>query len=1194
MEVNFTIERDPKPFAGQQRAIETLDRSLLVSAGAGSGKTWVLTERYLEILSKGYRPSQIVAITFTEKAAGEMKTRIRSAIQKMINKASDDHEKLYWEQCEREVKHSIVTTIHGFCSRVLRTNPVEIGLDPFFNVLDGTEAKLLLRDVTWQTVRDYMEEGKEGAARLYKQFPDTEELVGVVSAIYTNLRTLNQTPQDMLATTERELAKRQENFTEALDRLITHTEKMNEVFADIKAKAKKPAAYFEKYERWMAHFQEAIPLLRASDAVMNEEISAKFEAMEASKWRKSGTEQFKEMTDMLREEYLPDLSNLFISEEYVPLLRSLATLIGITDRNYRQAKEKRQSVDFNDLETLAAKLLAKQPSVRNKWQQRLEFLMVDEFQDTNALQKSIIDHLTAQGDKVKLFVVGDGKQSIYKFRGADVQVFYDIEKEIVAKGGETVSLAMNFRTQSPVIAYINSLFAELMETKDHPSSSYATVYEALEAHRQVEREDQAIEMIVTTEEGEEHTEKKDEDVHWVEVEAESLARRMKQIVTEGERVIWDKNDDGEEAPRSATYGDFAVLLAARSQMHLYESVFQDYQIPYVVVGGRSFYQKQEILDVANVLKLIQNQDDELALLGFLRSPFVHVKDTTLFWLTRGQSLTKAFHRLKEKPAEVEMREWEKFQLAQQWVKKWLLYRNSVSIHELLTMILDDTGYLGMLIAGYQGEQKVSNVEKLLQLARSQFDEQGKLLYDLVHYIDLMQAEGIQEEEASVVEDRGDAVVIMSIHSSKGLEFPIVCIPEMKKDFLKKGGSSERTYFHPDKGLGLKLIDTNYGNGFHEELRTIEQQKETEEAKRLLYVAMTRARDHLILVGSKISKGTKDTWLTWTLHHLGFEDFDCLNDQRDDCEQLRMIHASELPAYDKGHLAKTTTWQTWLNSDHVTDKDLPELPLLPRGEDYRWNDPLQQRNELPTLSASAMMLFERCPRYFYLQYIEGMYGLDALLGEDDDQERAGFLSAVERGTIVHHLTEHVGAEDLETIDWYDLIEEQVLQVVQEPEVTLCDEDRKLLTSYMKSYESFMSQIGDASYENEKTLYLLWDDQPLYGQVDRIQYHDDGTVSIYDFKTNKITETRSVGKVVQPYLLQGYFYTELVEQVLKKDVVKMEFVFLHSGESYAISLDQKSRAEARQKITDIISYVQQHHNIEDYRCCTNPSCACKLID
>lgn len=1232
------IRENPKPIGFQGEAITKLDRDLLISAGAGSGKTWVLSERYLEILSQNVRPSQIAAITFTKKAAGEMKGRIRKAIQKMAKAAEYPEEQRFWEHCEQEFNQTIITTIDGFCTEILRANPLDAGLSPEFKVLDGTEAELLKREIFTAVVRDYLEkatsvdereqEQRERAVILYEQFGSVSAIVDSALTLFHMYKTYYKTPDEVLQDTEERLEKEKQQYRPCLAYLDDAVERIRSEYESESLKKKgKPPQYLAKMKEWLERYDQCRQTLEGCSGDIEDELLEALTDLQANDWGNRTNAQIKEITNDLRQS-LGRFFQCLYPIRYLKLLHAMKDVLVLAEQRYKKAKDEHQAVDFHDMEILAADLL-KNEEVCEKWQQRIQYIMVDEFQDTNALQKEIIDRFSHKGERMNVFVVGDGKQSIYKFRGADIQVFYQIEKEIVNRGGQKLSLDINFRTQKEIIYYINSLFAKEM-TKEPESPSYYTSYEALVPHRDSKTEP-ALEllcagyktesaMVDEAQDLEASAEQDEDNVQAIMQEAELLSRRIKEMVTGEEAIVMRNSGNGEE-PHAVRYQDIAVLLAARTNLQVYELAFQQYNIPYVVVGGRDYYQKQEVLDVINLLRLLENEEDEVALLGFLRSPMAQIDDITLFKMTRKQSLWKAFYKLSEE--EWSMQGWEldahqrdNWIQARKWIDSWRELKRRDSANALLHTIFEDTGYMMMLMGGPNGEQRTANLEKFRRLIRELVDQKGYNLYDVLQHIERLQ-EGDAQEQEEVIADRGNAVVVMTVHASKGLEFPVVFLPELSKDIMKKSRlNQQRVLYQPEMGLGIKMKEygTNAPGSFiYQQLRNDEAEREKQEAKRLLYVAMTRAKDHLILVTSKIKSRKKSgespsvedmpfSWLKMILSHGGWSTLDeclqhnCLEDS--DWKVLVKLDDQVMEASKTAKNRKDLNFFYWYeNQEKVGDSDLDGFYLMEGWDSFREEKPLEtnrKASHLPTLSASAIKQYKECQRRFYLKYVEGIYDIEQLflqMGNSPSSAADPVLSSTDKGTIVHGLLENLSMSELQRVDWHPLIEARIKQVLGEgAEPIDMEEAVQDIRQYLGSYQQFLENLGEAIFEDEKSLTMLWDQQPIFGKLDRIQYHPDGkTVSIYDFKTNK--RKGSLEQAVEPYFLQGYLYVELVEKVLKKKVQSMTFVFLETGETYPLPLDFKSRDGYRMDLSAAIKEMKRKTAMEEYPACGK--CICRYF-
>ncbi|RKD24465.1 hypothetical protein BEP19_08745 [Ammoniphilus oxalaticus] len=1210
MSARIKIDRNPEPMGAQVEAITNLEQNLIISAGAGSGKTWVLTERYLEILSRGYSPAQIVAITFTRKAAGEMKGRIRQAIQKMAREAKQLEEQRYWEQCEREFKQSIITTIDGFCSELLRTHPLEAGLSPQFQVFDSIEADLIKSDIYTQTIRQLLdrEPVADEFVMLYQELSSIQAIVSHALALDHQLKTYYKTPQDIREETIAAIDGCRAEFQRCSEALLVEIDGLLEELKEEVVNAKQKRAYMDDIIDWIRRYDALRESLAVCDGEADDTLYEGLVDLHWNRWRAPGRGAIAELTRTLRQEKLNKLFACILPARYRRVVDALLTLVDQAEQRYAAYKQREQAVDFHDIEIATARLLERYPEICERWQKRISFLMIDEFQDTNELQKSIFDRLSDLGQKMRLFVVGDGKQSIYRFRGADIEVFYDVEQEIVEQKGLKLSLSRNFRSQHGVIEYINSLFEHAMQRTEE-SPAFVTRYEQLEAHRVTEKEEPHIEFLCTTRKDGTDAEASPEDedeLTGVEEQADLIARRIKQMVNTEEPLVWREAERGQgERPTPVSYGDVAVLLATRSKMHLYEFAFQEYDIPYVVIGGRQYYEKQEILDLLNLLRMLQNEDDEVSLLAFLRSPFAQLTDETLFWLTRNNTpLRHGFHRCEQKPEAMEGDQWKRVLAARERVTRWRRQKGWQTAAELLEGIIKETGYRMMLSGDKHGDQQVANVDKFTQLIQRLVDEKGYPLYDIVQHFNRLQEEEIQEEEASVVSDHGNAVVIMSVHASKGLEFSVVFIPELEKDQLRKGGQATRFFYNPRYGAGLRLKELGSGkgadgpgHGMIKKMKEDEEEREKQEGIRLLYVAMTRAKDHLVLFATEWSARRKPSfsWLGLFMEHLGWSELADRESVETEDWRLSVLNEQQIPVYPKKS-ERRSRLEAWLErSEPITNRHLPEFPLMPQPDQaYRWlaNKP---GAHLPRLSASAFMQYESCQRKFYLQYIAGIYDLDELLGArihptSQETKTEQSLSGAERGALVHHLLEvQTGADFMESDHEERWRQAVVTMLERQVDAAKAYEE---IRPYLQAYQSFMTRQSNAEYETEKSLTYLWDGHPIYGQLDRIVYHPDGEITIVDFKTNRIQG--SVASAAEPYHLQGYLYVELAEKALQRKVKAMTFVFLEQDKEYDLPLDERNRIVYRQKIDTLLSELRMKTEQADYVCCGQSGCVCRYTN
>ena len=1150
------ITRDPAPQPGQQRAIELIDRDVIVSAGAGSGKTWVLTERYIEMLNYGTRPEQIIAITFTKKAAAEMKGRIRQAIAKMEETSASSEEAAYWNRCKRELERAVITTIHGFCTRLLKDAPLEAGVDPAFHVLDEKEAVLLEREVFAEAVDTWLQESGARAERVYRELGDRHTVIRNILALHRHMRTYHVREEDILSETFATLDERKERFHAIREELLQLADDALACVQELLEEREHPPNYLTDAHAWLTNLVSAINRTAGWDGTYERETADVFVSLKGNMWRNTGPDHLKALHGQLKEKVAEWL--LYTeAPAYRELLRDIVSLTTSAAEKYREAKRRKQGLDFHDLEQVTTDMLSRHPEVAERWRQTLHYVMVDEFQDTNSLQKDILDRLIGSDGRVKQFVVGDGKQSIYQFRGADVAVFNRTDADIRQSGGAAVSLDVNFRTQHRLIHYINSLFAFLMQ-KEEGDPDYAVAYEPLVAHRKPPHDRPAVELLATAI-------PKDSDDDARQMEAERVARRIRLMVEGKEPLVWEARG-GEEKPRPVEYRDIALLLATRTHLDVYEQALLNEGIPYTVVGGRGFYRKQEVLDVLNVLKFVQNRDDELALLGFLRSPFVHLSDETLYWLTREQRLSRAFFYLETPPREVEPVEWERLLQARERYLRWEQLKQTDNVYRLMRSILDDSGYISVLLALPNGEQAALNVEKLLDIARES-DGQGLTLFDFLARMETLREEGMEETEAEWIRDRGNAMVIMTVHASKGLEFPVVVLPDLSRNVLQKGALSPRVLYAPGHGLAVKTFRESgeaEGDGLFDSLSEMARDRELKEAYRLFYVAVTRARDYLLLAGSqkeqkRPSESMKHQWLDWVVKHLG-------------AKQL-----SDLPA---GELSLDTDWSlkvTWeldeaederredTAADTVSVKKEKDLPWLQREGAtafYPLYAPLDLARDAKggdVHSVSALMDYTECPRLYVLKHCLKM-------PQQSSSERNGVeaeqpvrrLTGIEVGNVLHRVMERVEQEvpvdeliaDACQSEGFDFHADDVVQTIH------------AMVDHYRHSEWFAKSRQAKRVWNELPFHYRIGSHTVTGVIDKLFVDVKGEATLLDFKTNWIEDENHLDRLAAAYTVQVQMYAAVVQELLQLPVKQAILYFLQGNrpvevEVNALQLEQKKR-------------------------------------
>jgi ATP-dependent helicase/nuclease subunit A len=837
----------------QREAIETRGRRVIVSAGAGSGKTRVLVERFLRLLEEnpGWRVSDIVAVTFTEKAAREMVSRIRREIRSRIEESTSSEAKRRWRERRNQLDSARIGTIHSLCSSILRAHPAEAELDPAFDVIVEVEAAAALEQAIEEAISQAARDAQADSSEIeiftyltpYEVKQALRSLIGQGERARRAVEKLAGRGADEIAKVwERQI--RELRFAAA--RALVERESWKRDSDTINRLAALDPA--DKREQCRAQVAD---LLRAAtagddrqclDALL--EIASCITLLGGSKKKWASEEELKLVTEALRRvreavrsEKLLALELNEADQAAARATHYLIRLYGRVRACFAALKAKRARLDFNDLEEMTERMLRSHPEVAGRYSDPdrglLRALMIDEFQDTSPIQKRILWAIAPRSSE--MFIIGDAKQSIYRFRGADVTVFHDARQEFRSAGDCSVGMDTCFRTHHRLVDFVNHVFPKVFTCE----SRYDTAYEAMRATRAPMQASPAIELHIIAQ-GKEDGERLSADELRV-VEAALIARRIRQIIAEGEVMICDER----ARPRRVEFGDFALLFQASTSFEIYEQALSSASIPYVTTAGRGFYDRQEIADLGNLLAFLASPIDSLRLASVLRSPMFALSDETLFRLRlRRRSLWES---LCDESVKLSEDEGEAARFARESLKRLRQIVGRVSPARVITAALDETGYLATLAALPHGERRTANVEKFIEQAHA---FRSMTLSEMVKRIADLKFTEAREGEATIEE--AGAVRLMTVHKSKGLEFPIVWIADAT---YAGGRDRDIVATHPEYGICVEAsaVRSDYEDASRsasfELIKLVEAQMDRAEKKRLFYVAATRARDHLIISGA---------------------------------------------------------------------------------------------------------------------------------------------------------------------------------------------------------------------------------------------------------------------------------------------------------------------------------------------------------
>lgn len=879
----------------QQAAIDSRGQTLLLSAAAGSGKTAVLVERIIRrLLDKEYPIdiTELLVVTFTKAAAAEMRDRIGTALMKALSETKDS-------RVERQLAllpSAQISTLHAFCQHVIRKYFYTIDLDPAFSIAGEEELNLLRRQVLEDVFLSYYEDDEKASilyplADMFGSDRGDDILMDTVSRMYTYARSL--------AWPEHWLKEAARAYDVAPDAVIDDMVWAGPIKDAVRRILEEDARL---YDGVLYHLRQREAFAPACDTFVAEQAALR-QAAQARSWDdlsrfvraidfprlkslrklsdddKAVWERCKKVRDDVKKDVIKTLQAVYFSatpEEWLdgmramkPIMDGLVTLTLDFAKAYGAAKKEKGWIDFSDLEHFCLQiLLAPDASPEHpvpsaaaeELRSQYEEVFIDEYQDTNGVQELITRLVSGEDNR---FMVGDIKQSIYRFRLADPTLFlekyqsFSRDEKAVQR---CIDLGRNFRSVPVVLDAVNAVFSRAM-TAEAAGMDYGE-REKLYAGRQAPDDERWIGGPVEVDIVPTPSDEEDDDGSTAfEKECRFIAGRIGELLASGRMAA---RKDGTLEPLS--YRHIVVLLRSMAgKADVLIQALQEGGIPSYAEQSGGYFAAVEVQVMLALLRCIDNPEQDLAMAAVLRSPLVGLDETALAGVrlagdgTLWQNLPAFVASLPDGVDEKE--DLQQFMAA---FDSWRTYSRRHGVAELLQRLYDDTAYVDFVGAMPGGDVRQANLKALYDRAR-QYEEAGfRGLFRYLQLMDKMKEDGLDLAPAKVVSEKEDVVRIMSIHKSKGLEFPVVFVADMGKAFNRRD-TQDQILFHNRLGIGLKQYDPEWRmsyptliwSGIAAQLRW----EGTAEEERILYVAMTRARDQLILTGH--SSHIDRDWQRWT-------------------------------------------------------------------------------------------------------------------------------------------------------------------------------------------------------------------------------------------------------------------------------------------------------------------------------------------
>ena len=1115
------MSKNPTP--EQALAINTIKSNVSLLAGAGSGKTYVLMKRFVQILRSdlSVNPTNIVAITFTRKAADEIKGRVRQAVSECVEQAQTDLERLRWQEHLQKVESAPISTIHSLCSRILRDNPVETQLDPEFTILEDFEAQDFFKETLQQYLRKNIKEN--AALRRLVQTYGVNSFVNQVTALGDKLSELVR--EDNLA---EPYLKAKEELPALQQKLFAAVREVIEAREALGAKTKgrqtltEAAGLLDEMQKQLLAPEPDCSLLDASGVV---KVSGKALAAELT--------NIKNLRQELNHVLL-NAKGCDLVQDWLAVLQEFYACLS--------ARKQENNVLFNDdLDLLAIEHLQKNEALRQKYQERYKYIMVDEFQDTNERQRQLIYLLCGNklDGKNNLFIVGDVKQSIYRFRHADVSVFNKVKEDIAQNAGQNLGMKTNFRSTQSIVESCNTAFCQLM---DLPKEEIC-----LEHHEGANTGGAKVCLLQVP------YKSKDDDLgakedKW-QKEAEAIAAYLQQELPKVE-------------PQLRPGASKAILLRAMTHCEILRQTLQGYGINCVVVKGKGFYEQQEVLDILNLLAALHNRYASLELAGALRSNYFGLDDATLtqlFWQTENDKpLWDVLQAVGSGELQLNLQP-EQQALAMHAAERLRSLRQAaalMALPELFAQLWDELKPEFVLSQQENGPSKLANVKKLRRLAQQYCQTKQASLAEWLQNVKDLRASSSKEPAATVQAD--DALQIMTIHNSKGLEFDLVILPQLDKSV--KGDTASIKYLPGKEGeqglLGIKVPDKEMqlqNSGVYEQAKARDSELEEAESRRLLYVAMTRAQKQLLMAGTVAEEKLPEAVIGlpaakgwWQQLQAAYEaDWE---KQESSCPWVRLLCAADLsPAVaQQGE-------QQQLALEPLALAPLPAYAACGR----------------TCFTASALQTYLHCKRQYYYQQVLAVPELEQTVAGEQAHE----LPASVTGSIVHKALELYNGYNAEVVF--------AIALDEFAPGAAATKAKSMFDAYIVS--DLYKALPKKQKRELEFVQPLQQELAAEGVIDLLAFDEADNMIIVDYKTGTPPEP---DEVKLGYAYQLALYKDAAEKLYPgKRVVRAELHFLQNMSVWQLPLDKSYLQEAIELCEEISSKGEE----EDFACSCNESCA-----
>ena len=1202
----------------QLQAIQEKDSNILVAAAAGSGKTAVLVERIIhKIIDEQMDIDKILVVTFTNAAASEMRERILEAIYK---KLEENPENVHLQRQIILLNKASICTIHSFCLDVIHNHFYEIDLPSNFKIADTAEIDLLKQEVLDDLFEQKYTENDKNFIELlenYTNYRGDEALQELVLKIYKFIQS-SPFPIKWLQEKLELLKIEDKDISQTIwGKLIIQAveDDIQESIMQLETVKSKMALYSEMTKFYQKICEDLIILKDLQNYNSWDELYIKLLNFNFSKWPvdKKVTNDLKEDSKEIRDKVKKHIKEktaklLSCSQEQAvkdlkiitPILEKLANLVTEFTKNFAEKKKEKNCIDFNDIEHFALKILLDENNnpteVAKKYKEKFEEIAIDEYQDSNLVQEAILTSIS-KGNNI--FMVGDVKQSIYKFRQARPELFlqkydeYKNKEEKTQEDNLKIQLFRNFRSRQNILNITNLVFESIMSKElgdinynENEYLNYGANYPEPEEIKNYAgiaeldiidlKEDESI-TAFEGEEDEEEQERVEDDV----LEAKFVANKIQELLN-SDYMVFDKK----QGYRKIRPKDIVILLRATSNLSpIYEKELSDLELPVFSDTSGTYLDTVEIQTILSVLKIIDNPLQDIPLVVVLRSSICNFTDNDLITIRLTDRNCNFYEALIKTRIICDGDLKDKIESFLEKLEKWKSISQYMPLDEFIWQIYLDTGYYQYVGLLPNGAMRQANLKTLFEKAKQYEKASFKGLFNFIQFIDKLKKQNGDLASAKLIGENEDVIRIMSIHKSKGLEFPVVFLCNSHKKFNMQD-LNDNILLHQDIGFGPTIMDTTrkikYSSIAKDAIKLKMKQETLSEEQRILYVALTRAKEKLYITGRSkdFTKYVQDknkvlemyesenikldaklmkkanSYLDWIMYVYLFNQGRTITLKG---EQYKLSDIITLNVSNKKDLLKTLAKEEVVEQIDLKEKIGQILKNKSDEENKKSDQALKELLEwkydyivdttLPTKSSVTKIKQEK------IKLEEMLKGIESEEVEYKKSYTPKFMqedkkiSNAEKGTLVHLCIQRLDErKDYELKD----IQNMILNLVEKEIITKNEADAidvNLIYQYTKSqlfeelrqakevhkeqpfYINIPAKDVVSEAENSKKNILV------QGIIDLYYIDKNDNLVLIDFKTDYISnESNAKEKILEKYKVQLEIYKTALEQALGRKVNK----------------------------------------------------------